>query len=78
MEDIQSKSFEVLTEKYGQYLRVPRRPPKDSYSNAEELEAAENKMFIGWKRGLAHLTEVRRESKIICLFLGRWCSVDSI
>jgi hypothetical protein len=58
VEDIQSKSFDCLIEKYGRFLRVPRRPPKDSYTNTAELEVAENRMFIEWKRGLAQLAEV--------------------
>lgn len=59
VEDIQSKGFESLIERYGQFLCVPRRPPKNTYSNAEELEAVENSMFIEWKRGLAQLAEVK-------------------
>jgi hypothetical protein len=58
VEDIQSKSFDSLVEQFGRFLVVPRRPPKDTYSNAEELEVAENKMFMEWKRGLAQLAEV--------------------
>ncbi|KAI6241251.1 Large subunit GTPase 1-like protein [Aphelenchoides fujianensis] len=57
VEEIQSKTADYLVERWGRCLRIPRRPPRDSYSNAEELEAAENRMFIEWKRDLAQLAE---------------------
>jgi len=57
VEDIQSKSYDSLIKKFGRFLCVPRRPPKEEYSNAAELEAVENRMFIEWKRGLAQLAE---------------------
>ncbi|KAI6203206.1 60S ribosomal protein L27 [Aphelenchoides besseyi] len=57
VEDIQSKDFDYLLERWGRCLRIPRRPPRDSYSNAKELEAKETEMFFEWKRDLAKVAE---------------------
>ncbi|KAI4340517.1 hypothetical protein MLD38_025345 [Melastoma candidum] len=38
-------------------LRVPRRPPWDSTTSAEELDENEQKSFLVWRRGLARLEE---------------------
>lgn len=57
-EDLKSHSLEELNAKYGDLLRIPRRPQPGTYSTADELHALENESFLGWKRSLSLLSEV--------------------
>lgn len=57
VEDLHSQSYEILLEKYGHLLRIPRRPKRDLYETAEELNSLENQAFLDWRRSLATLTE---------------------
>lgn len=38
-------------------LTIPRRPPWDETTTAEELQARERQSFLEWRRGLAELEE---------------------
>jgi large subunit GTPase 1 len=40
-----------------QHLCIPRRPPWDSSTTAEELEQRERAGFLEWRRGLAQVEE---------------------
>lgn len=53
------KEKEVLKqhEQYRNRLTVPRRPPWDKNTTAEELAYKERESFLIWRRGLAHLQE---------------------
>jgi len=45
------------------FLRIPRRPPWDSTTTAEELELSERSTFVEWRRDLAALQE---DENLIC------------
>lgn len=38
-------------------LKIPRRPKRNLYKTAEELNTLENEAFLDWRRNLAALTE---------------------
>lgn len=57
VEDLHSQSFESLFEEYGHLLKIPRRPKRNLYKTAEELNTLENQAFLDWRRNLAALTE---------------------
>jgi large subunit GTPase 1 len=64
LDDLVSKSFEELKSQYGALLKIPRRPSKDSYTNAEELNNIENEMFLEWRRNVSLMQEVSENGTI--------------
>lgn len=50
-------SLRNLHEQHKDLLRVPRRPPWDESTSAEELHALEKESFVAWRRQLAELQE---------------------
>uniref|UniRef100_A0AC34RR30 Uncharacterized protein n=1 Tax=Panagrolaimus sp. JU765 TaxID=591449 RepID=A0AC34RR30_9BILA len=44
-EDLTSKSYDELVGKYGELLKIPRRPKRGTYETADELNKLENEMF---------------------------------
>lgn len=50
-------SLRKLHEQHRDLLRVPRRPPWDESTSAEELHALEKESFVAWRRQLAELQE---------------------
>lgn len=46
-----------LHEQHKDLLRIPRRPPWDETTSAEELHALEKESFVAWRRQLAELQE---------------------
>jgi len=56
-DDLVSKSFEELASKYGELLKIPRRPARGTYETAEELNKLENQMFLDWRRNVSLLQE---------------------
>lgn len=52
-----SKSYEELVDKYGEMLKIPRRPRKGTYETAEELTKLENQMFLDWRRNVSLMQE---------------------
>uniref|UniRef100_A0A914WU47 Large subunit GTPase 1 homolog n=1 Tax=Plectus sambesii TaxID=2011161 RepID=A0A914WU47_9BILA len=51
-------SSQALQEEYADRLRIPRRPSKDHWTTAEELQSVETEDFLVWRRALAELQEV--------------------
>jgi hypothetical protein len=58
VEDLKTQTFEELDTKYGHLMKIPRRPRKELYTTAEELNTLENETFLEWRRSLALLAEV--------------------
>lgn len=56
-DDLASKSYEELVAKYGELLKIPRRPKRDLYETADELNKLENEMFLDWRRNVSLLQE---------------------
>lgn len=77
MEDLQGKSFDDLSRRFGKMLRIPRRPHPDSYSTPEGLDVQEQRNFLEWRKSLATLAEVRRACKGFTV-VGRWCGPDAV
>lgn len=50
-------SLRRLHERHQDLLRIPRRPPWDESTSAEELHALEKESFVAWRRQLAELQE---------------------
>lgn len=50
-------SLRDLHERHRDLLRIPRRPPWDESTSAEELHASEKESFVAWRRELAKLQE---------------------
>uniref|UniRef100_L7M2P5 Large subunit GTPase 1 homolog n=1 Tax=Rhipicephalus pulchellus TaxID=72859 RepID=L7M2P5_RHIPC len=50
-------SLHALHERHKDLLRIPRRPPWDESTSAEELHALEKESFVAWRRRLAQLQE---------------------
>uniref|UniRef100_A0A1E1XFH0 Large subunit GTPase 1 homolog n=1 Tax=Amblyomma aureolatum TaxID=187763 RepID=A0A1E1XFH0_9ACAR len=50
-------SLRDLHEMHRDLLRIPRRPPWDESTSAEELHASEKESFVAWRRQLAELQE---------------------
>uniref|UniRef100_A0A914PIK1 Uncharacterized protein n=1 Tax=Panagrolaimus davidi TaxID=227884 RepID=A0A914PIK1_9BILA len=57
MDDLISKSYDELKREYGELLKIPRRPLKEQYSTAEELNKVENEMFLEWRRNVSLMQE---------------------
>lgn len=51
-------SMDELHRKYGDRLRIPRRPPKHAWETADDLTRLENVYFLEWRKNLADLQEV--------------------
>lgn len=58
LSDQQRVALKNLHEEHKELLRIPRRPPWDSDTSAEELHALERESFVSWRRQLAELQEV--------------------
>jgi large subunit GTPase 1 len=52
-----SKSYDELKREYGELLKIPRRPLKEQYNTAEELNKVENEMFLEWRRNVSLMQE---------------------
>ncbi|GMT28519.1 hypothetical protein PFISCL1PPCAC_19816, partial [Pristionchus fissidentatus] len=52
------KTFNVMKKKFDHLLKIPRRPDRHSYENADELHALENEMFLNWRLGLSQLEDM--------------------
>lgn len=63
---ISGQSLDDLYKKYGDRLRIPRRPQKDLWETAEELTRLENEHFLEWRKGLADLQDVGFVRKLMC------------
>ncbi|EFO20434.1 hypothetical protein LOAG_08056 [Loa loa] len=50
-------SMDELYKKYGDRLRIPRRPPKHAWETAHDLTRLENEYFLEWRKNLAELQE---------------------
>lgn len=50
-------NLRTLHERHKDLLRIPRRPPWDESTSAEELHALEKESFVAWRRQLAELQE---------------------
>ncbi|MCP9259859.1 Large subunit GTPase 1 [Dirofilaria immitis] len=50
-------SMDELYKKYGDRLRIPRRPPKCEWETADDLTQLENEYFLEWRKNLADLQE---------------------
>lgn len=57
-DDLKQRSLEELNDKYGELLRIPRRPERHLYNTPEELNNVENQTFLEWKRSICLLSEV--------------------
>jgi large subunit GTPase 1 len=57
MDDLISKSYDELKREYGELLKIPRRPLKEQYNTAEELNKVENEMFLEWRRNVSLMQE---------------------
>ncbi|CAN8015403.1 unnamed protein product [Ixodes persulcatus] len=58
LSDGQKAALKNLHEEHKELLRIPRRPPWNSDTSAEELHALERESFVSWRRQLAELQEV--------------------
>ncbi|CAN7985078.1 unnamed protein product [Ixodes hexagonus] len=58
LSESQKAALKDLHEEHKELLRVPRRPPWDSETSAEELHTLEKESFVSWRRQLAELQEV--------------------
>ncbi|VDM09612.1 unnamed protein product, partial [Wuchereria bancrofti] len=50
-------SMDELYRKYGDRLRIPRRPPKEACETVDDLMRLENEYFLEWRKNLADLQE---------------------
>ncbi|VDO35617.1 unnamed protein product [Brugia timori] len=50
-------SMDELYKKYGDRLRIPRRPPKEACETVDDLIRLENEYFLEWRKNLADLQE---------------------
>ncbi|CAG9537602.1 unnamed protein product [Cercopithifilaria johnstoni] len=50
-------SVDELYRKYGDRLRIPRRPPKHAWETVNDLAQLENTYFLEWRKNLADLQE---------------------
>uniref|UniRef100_A0A158Q898 Large subunit GTPase 1 homolog n=1 Tax=Elaeophora elaphi TaxID=1147741 RepID=A0A158Q898_9BILA len=50
-------SMDELYKKYGDRLRIPRRPPKHTWETADDLTRMENEYFLEWRKNLSDLQE---------------------
>ncbi|VDM91490.1 unnamed protein product [Onchocerca ochengi] len=50
-------SMDELYRKYGDRLRIPRRPPKYAWETVDDLTRLENEYFLEWRKNLADLQE---------------------
>uniref|UniRef100_A0A914Q6T3 Large subunit GTPase 1 homolog n=1 Tax=Panagrolaimus davidi TaxID=227884 RepID=A0A914Q6T3_9BILA len=57
IDDLISKSYDELKREYGELLKIPRRPLKEQYNTAEELNKVENEMFLEWRRNVSLMQE---------------------
>ncbi|KAG0409833.1 hypothetical protein HPB47_013043 [Ixodes persulcatus] len=53
LSDGQKAALKNLHEEHKELLRIPRRPPWNSDTSAEELHALERESFVSWRRQLA-------------------------
>ncbi|EEC04864.1 conserved hypothetical protein [Ixodes scapularis] len=58
LSDGQKAALKSLHEEHKELLRIPRRPPWNSDTSAEELHALERESFVSWRRQLAELQDV--------------------
>ncbi|OZC08764.1 hypothetical protein X798_04178 [Onchocerca flexuosa] len=49
--------MDELYRKYGDRLRIPRRPPKYAWETVDDLIRLENEYFLEWRKNLADLQE---------------------
>lgn len=50
--------MDELYRKYGDRLRIPRRPLKHAWETVDDLIRLENEYFLEWRKNLADLQEV--------------------